>query len=147
MNAWNRLEPLNSRNICGNKVLLSLLSSPIPSSETQGREEKARRTFSSTGGKALGSQCGSALLGTDSHGTISRRSSQCWLLIGHNKMICIIVPNRRTVFPEFFSWVRTRRLFKLNHGLSGSCTKEMHAVRKLSVWYELSISKYGLPEN
>ena len=26
------------------------------------------------------------------------------------KMLCIIVSNRRTVFPEFFSWVRTRRL-------------------------------------
>ena len=26
------------------------------------------------------------------------------------KMLCIIVPNRQTVSPEFFSWVRTRRL-------------------------------------
>ena len=26
------------------------------------------------------------------------------------KMLCIIVPNRRTVSPEFFSWVRTRPL-------------------------------------
>ena len=26
------------------------------------------------------------------------------------KMLCIIVPNRRAVSPEFFSWVRTRRL-------------------------------------
>ena len=26
-------------------------------------------------------------------------------------MLCIIVPNRRTVSPEFFSWVRTRRLW------------------------------------
>ena len=26
------------------------------------------------------------------------------------KMLCIIVPNRRTASPEFFSWVRTRRL-------------------------------------
>ena len=25
-------------------------------------------------------------------------------------MLCIIVPNRRTVSPEFFSWVRTQRL-------------------------------------
>ena len=38
--------------------------------------------------------------------------------------------------PEFFSCVRTRRLL---HGLSGSCTKEMHAVRKLSVWYRFPI--------
>ena len=27
----------------------------------------------------------------------------------------------------------------LDHGLSGSCTKEMHAVRKLSVWYKIPI--------
>ena len=27
------------------------------------------------------------------------------------KMLCIIVTNRRTVSPEFFSWVHTRRLF------------------------------------
>ena len=26
------------------------------------------------------------------------------------KMLCIIMSNRRTVFPKFFSWVRTRRL-------------------------------------
>ena len=26
------------------------------------------------------------------------------------KILCIIVPNRRTVSPEFLSWVRTRRL-------------------------------------
>ena len=26
------------------------------------------------------------------------------------KLLCIIVPNRRTASPEFFSWVRTRRL-------------------------------------
>ena len=48
-------------------------------------------------------------LGTDCHQTISKTSSGCRLLIGHKKMLCIIVPNRRTVSPEFFSWVRTRR--------------------------------------
>ena len=40
----------------------------------------------------------------------------------------IIAPNRPTVSPELFSCVRTRRLF-FRH----TC-KEMHAVRKLSVW-------------
>ena len=48
-------------------------------------------------------------LGTDTHRTISKNLSGCWLLIGHKKCI-IIVPNRRTVSPEFFSWVRTWRL-------------------------------------
>ena len=42
-------------------------------------------------------------MGTDSHRTISKNSSRCQLLIGHKKMLCIIVPNRRTVSPEFFS--------------------------------------------
>ena len=41
-------------------------------------------------------------LGTDTHRTISKNLSGCWLLIGHKKCI-IIVPNRRTVSPEFFS--------------------------------------------
>ena len=30
------------------------------------------------------------------------------------KMLCIIVPNRPTVSPEFFSWVRTRLLLSRN---------------------------------
>ena len=75
-----------------------------PSSETQGQlvgsGEKEERKFS--GAKEP--------LGTDSHRTISETSSGWRLLIGHKKMLCIIVPNRRTVSPEFFSWVRTRRL-------------------------------------
>ena len=40
------------------------------------------------------------LLGTDSQ-TIYKRLSECWLLIGHKKMLCIIVPNRRTESPGF----------------------------------------------
>ena len=62
--------------------------------------EKARRKFSSTGGKANGYRL---------HRTISKRPSECWLLI-ETKMLCIIVPNRRTASPELLSWVRTRRL-------------------------------------
>ena len=60
-------------------------------------------------------------------------------------MLCIIVPNRRTAclssFREFIHdgcW--------LDHGLSVSCTKEMHAVRKLSVWYKLPISNTVYPK-
>ena len=49
-------------------------------------------------------------------------------------MLCIIVPYRRTVSPEFFLCS-----FCFDHGLSGSCTKEMPAVRKLSVWYKIPI--------
>ena len=49
-------------------------------------------------------------LGTDSHRTISKNSSGCRLLVGHKKCFVLIVPNRRTVSPDFFSWDRTRRL-------------------------------------
>ena len=38
--------------------------------------------------------------------TFKRMATPDWA----QKMLCIIVPNRRTVSPEFFSWVRTRRL-------------------------------------
>ena len=37
------------------------------------------------------------------------------------KMLCIIVPNRRTASPEFFSWIRTRVL--ISPQLPGSFTK------------------------
>ena len=76
-----------------------------PSSETQGRSvgtgEKTRRKFSSTGGKAPG-----YWLSPDHFQTVKRMLVLDWA----QKMLCIIVPNRRTVSPEFFSWVRTRRL-------------------------------------
>ena len=59
----------------------------LSSSETQGQSvgpgEKARRKFSSTGGKPLG---------TDSHRTVSKRSSECWLLIGHKKCFVLFCP-------------------------------------------------------
>ena len=38
--------------------------------------------------------------------TIKRMLAPDWA----QKILCIIVPNRRTASPEFFSWVRTRRL-------------------------------------
>ena len=53
---------------------------------------------------------GSRPLGTDFNQTISKRLSECWLLIGHKKMLRVIVPSRRLASPEFFSCVRTRRL-------------------------------------
>ena len=46
-------------------------------------------------------------LGTDSHRTISSGQANAGSWLG-TKMLCIIVPNRRTVSPEFLSWVRTR---------------------------------------
>ena len=104
-----------------------------PSSETQGKSvgsgEKVGRTFSSTGERAPGYR-----LSPNYFQKFKRMPAPDWA----QKLLCIIVPNRRTVSPEFFSWV-VHDGYCLDHGLSGSCTKEMHAVRKLSVWYKIPI--------
>ena len=50
-------------------------------------------------------------LGTDSHRAISKNSSGFRVLSGHKKCFVLLFPiYRRTVSPEFFSRVRTRRL-------------------------------------
>ena len=76
-----------------------------PSSETQGQSvgsgEKAERKFSSTGERAPGYR-----LSPNYFQKFKRMPAPDWA----QKMLCIIVPNRRTVSPEFFSRVRTRRL-------------------------------------
>ena len=76
-----------------------------PSSETQGQSvgsgERARRKFSSTGERAPG-----YWLSPRYFQKFQRMPAPDWA----QNMLCIIVPNRRTVSPEFFSWVRTRRL-------------------------------------
>ena len=68
------------------------------SSETQGRSvgpgEKARRKLLSTGGKAPGYR-----LSPDHFQKVKRMLAPDWAL----KRLCIILPNRRTVSPEFFS--------------------------------------------
>ena len=69
-----------------------------PSSETQGRSvgpgEKAQQKFSRTGGKAPGYR-----LSPDHFQTVKRLLAPDWA----QKMLCIIVPNRRTASPELFS--------------------------------------------
>ena len=81
------------------------LSNCVTSSETQGRSvgprEKARRKISSMGGRAPG-----YWLSPDHFQTVKRMLAPDWA----QKMLCIIVPSRRTASPVFFSWVRTQRL-------------------------------------
>ena len=66
-------------------------------SETQGQSvglgERARRTFSSTGERAPGYR-----LSPNYFQNFRRTPAPDWA----QKMLCIIVPNRRTVSPEFF---------------------------------------------
>ena len=73
-------------------------SSPPPSSETQGQSvgsgEKARRKFSSTDERAPGYR-----LSPNYFQKFKRILAPDWA----QKMLCTIVPNRRTVSLEFFS--------------------------------------------
>ena len=41
-------------------------------------------------------------LGTDSHRTISKRSSECWLLIGHKKCFVLLCPIGEQFLPSSF---------------------------------------------
>ena len=66
-----------------------------------GPEEKARRRFSSTDGKTPRYR-----LSPDHFQTVKRMLAPDWA----QKMLSIIVPNRRTASREFFSWVCRRRL-------------------------------------
>ena len=87
------------------RVWLPKISKGSPSSETQGQSigsgEKAGRKFSSTGERAPGYR-----LPSNYFQKFEWMPATDWA----QKMLCIIVPNRRTVSPEFFSWVRTRQL-------------------------------------
>ena len=70
-------------------------------------------------------------LGTDSHRAISKNSSGCRFLIEHRKCFVLWCPiGEHFLLSSFGEFVHDGCC--LDHGLSGSCTKEMHAVRKLS---------------
>ena len=75
------------------------------SSEIQGQSvgsgEKVGRKFSRTGKRAPGYR-----LSPNYFQKFKWMPAPDWA----QKMLCIIVPNRRTVSSEFFSWVGTRRL-------------------------------------
>ena len=72
-----------------------------PRGKSVGSGEKAGRKFSSTGKRAPGYRLSPNYF---------QKFKQMRALDWAQKMLCIIVPNRRTFSPEFFSWVRTRRL-------------------------------------
>ena len=90
-------------------VTFAFWSVRTPSSETQGQSvrsgEKAERKFSSTGKRAPGYR-----LSLNYFQKFKPMLAPDWA----QKMLCIIMPNRRTVSPEFFLWVRTRRLLFLH---------------------------------
>ena len=97
--------------------------------QSVGSGEKAGQKFSSMGERAPGYR-----LLPDHFQNFRRMPAPDWA----QKMLCIIVPNRRTHLQSSFH-VFVHEGYCLDHGLCGSCTKEMHAVRKLSVWYKIPI--------
>ena len=72
-----------------------------PTGSQSGREKRRDESFKVRAKEPLG---------TESHRTISKTFKRMPPPDWARKMLCIIVPNRRTVSPEFFSCVRTRRL-------------------------------------
>ena len=115
-NIWNKKTKIQYC-LC-TKFFLRLPHPRRPRGGQSGREKRRDESFQVRAKEPLG---------TDSHRTMSKNSSGCRLLIGHKKILCI-VPNRRRVSPEFFSWARTRRL------LSGSFTKLLRA-RETFIFY------------
>ena len=72
------------------------------------------------------------LPGAHSHRAISKNSCGCRLLIGHKKCFVLLCQiGEQFLLSSFREFVHDSYCF--DHGLSGSCSKEMHAVRKLSV--------------
>ena len=108
--------------------LVKRLATCKPSSETQGQSvgsgEKAGRKFSLRAKEPLG---------TDSHRTISKNSSGCRLLIKgtKNALYYCAQSGEHMSMSSFRVFVHDG--YCLDHDLSSSGTKEMHAVRKLSV--------------
>ena len=92
-----------------------------PRGSQSGREKRRDESFQAQAEEPLG---------TDSQRTISKPSSECWLLIGHKKCFVLLCPiGEQHLLSSFREFVHDG--FWLDHALSGSCTKQMHAVRKL----------------
>ena len=104
-----------------------------------GRKLRARRKFSSTDERAPGYR-----LSPNYFQKFKRMPAPDLA----QKMLCIIVPNRRTVCPEFFTWVRTRRLLFwswivwLMHQRNARGQETFSLISNSHL-----ISKYYLPEN
>ena len=111
------------------KPLQSITANLISSSETQGQSfgsgEKAARKFSLRAKEPLGTDC---------HRTISKNSSGAGSWLGTKNALYYCAQSANSI-----SWVLFVSSYMMAINLSGSCTKEMHAVRKLSVWYKIPI--------
>ena len=75
-----------------------------PRGSQSGWVKRRDESFQAWGGRAPGYRLSPEYFQTVKRMLVSDKAKK------KKKMLCIIVPNRRTVSPEFFSWVRTRRL-------------------------------------
>ena len=97
---WTGENDSNTLRVDTTRIILNICvwTRLKPSSKTQGQSvgsgERARRKFSSTGKKAPGYR-----LSPNYFQNFKRMPAPDWA----QKMLCIIVPNRPTVSPEFFS--------------------------------------------
>ena len=83
-------------------------------------------------------------LGTDSHRTISKNSSRYRLLIGHKKSFVLLCPiGEQFLLSSFREFVHDG--YCLDHGLSGSCTKEFD-LKSPSDFKILSAQKIKSPD-
>ena len=75
-------------------------------------------------------------LGTDYHRTISKRSRECWLLIGHKKCFVLLCPiGEQHLLSSFREFVHD--CYWLDHGLSVSCTKD-------GIWTQSGIFQFDI---
>ena len=88
------LSPKFCRYLSTSKIIRANPHPRRPRGIQSGREKSAGRKFSSTGGRAPGYR-----LSPNYFQKFKRMPAPDWA----QKMLCIIVPNRRTVSPEFFS--------------------------------------------
>ena len=80
--------------LAGCLLLLTQAHPRRPRSRQSGREKRPDERFQAWAEEPLG---------TDSHWTISKRSSECWLLIGHKKCFVLLCPEQHLLssFHEF----------------------------------------------
>ena len=119
-NLNNKIKGNASRQLAlGNSPLLNWMVSEHPwrpRGGSVGPGEKARQKFSSTEAEKP--------LGTNSHQTISKRSSECWLLIGHKKCFVLLCPiGEQHLLSSFREFVHDGCLHTGKPQLPGAFTK------------------------
>ena len=108
--------------------LATILGDPGAVSQV-GRKLRARRKFSSEGERAPWYS-----LSPNYFQKFKRMLAPDWA----QKCFVLLCPiGEQFLLSSFREFVHDSHCF--DGGLSGSCTKEMHAVRKLSVWYKIPI--------